>query len=858
MLLEREELLGSLRERLDEAKDGSGSMVLVAGEAGAGKTSLVRAFVASLDDAILVIQGACDPLTTPRPLSPLYDFASDPDSGLSDLASGERDTMAMFREVLDRLRHTIRPIVMVIEDVHWADEASLDFLRFIGRRVADSQATLICTYRDDEVGLEHPLRPVLGQLIPLDSTHRLVVPPLSIDAIRTLIGDLGVDAGELLRLTDGNAFFVTELLATGETTPHTVQEAVLGRVGRLAKQPRRVVEAVSIAPRSLDIEQASALAGATTAHIDAALAAGVLEGDGPWLRFRHELARSAVEESLPPARRLSLHRRMLRLLNEEQRPDLALMAHHAVQAGDSELILEHAPAAAREASQRGSHKEAASFFGAAIDHRGNLSGDEEAELRVALARELSIIDRTPEAIEHIDRAVMHYRHTEDVAQLTRALISQSNGRWRLNDLDGGWASLIEARELLEGGEPTPSLAEVYYNLAYKDMLARKGTDAMSYLAKAESAADSTGYHDLDWDMRMLEGCLQIVVGNASKGVEILDEVRQWAREEEKIDNEVLALSMLGSGGGEARRYEEAIRALDEGVELGVASDQDYSVSYSRAWLARVSFEQGRWDEAVAYADLVDRRTLYREGISILTGLSALGRVRIRRGDPGGLSLLEDMVELGRSHELQHAWNAICGRAEHFWLAGDSERGLDELEPAYRRALDTESEWARGEIGFWMWRIGAIDGPPEGAAEPYALQMSGDWRAAAEAWRQVGCPYEVAMALADGDANSLLEALEIFDTLGARPMSDRVRASLRRTGVESVPRGPIKSTRGNPAGLTNRQLEVLELMTEGLSNGEIAERLFIAKKTVEHHVSAILSKLGVDSRAKAIATADSLQ
>jgi ATP/maltotriose-dependent transcriptional regulator MalT len=316
----------------------------------------------------------------------------------------------------------------------------------------------------------------------------------------------------------------------------------------------------------------------------------------------------------------------------------------------------------------------------------------------------------------------------------------------------------------------------------------------------------------------------------------------------------LGLSMLGSGGGEARIYEAAMPALERGVEQGLATDEDYSVAYNRSWLARIAFEQGRWDDAVTYADLVERTTQQREGIALITAMSALGRVRVRRGDPGGLGLLEELTELARDHELQHGWNAICGRAEHFWLTKDSATGLDELEPAYRRALDTDSRWARGEIGFWMWRVGAIDSPPDGAAGPFALQMAGDWSAAARAWREIGCPYEEALALADGPEGAKLEALDILDRLDARPMADRVRQQLRDLGVESIPRGPTRETLSNPAGLTTRQLEVLRLIAEGRSNERIAEELFISKKTVEHHVSAIYGKLGVSTRPEAMRAA----
>ncbi len=129
-------------------------------------------------------------------------------------------------------------------------------------------------------------------------------------------------------------------------------------------------------------------------------------------------------------------------------------------------------------------------------------------------------------------------------------------------------------------------------------------------------------------------------------------------------------------------------------------------------------------------------------------------------------------------------------------------------------------------------------------------MSDKWRDAARAWRELGCPYEVALALAQGDGEAKLEALSIFDSLGARPMAHKLRSKLREAGVDHIPRGPTETTRSNPAGLTPRQLEVLDLMMQGMTNLEIAEKLFLSKKTVEHHVSAIYSKLGVSGRAKA--------
>ena len=857
MLLEREGLQASLAEHLDAATAGVGSLVLVAGEAGAGKTSLVRAFIESLDESTLVIEGACDPLTTPRPLGPLHDFAAEPGSGLAGLTAGDRSPIDMFAEVLDRLRNSIRPVLMTVEDVHWADEGTLDFLRFIGRRVEDSKAMVLCTYRDDEVGPDHPLRPVLGQLVPLDSTFRLVIPPLTFDAVARLAEDRPFEPRELLALTDGNAFFVTEILATGKGLPDTVQEAVLARVAQLGVKPRRVVEGVSIAPRSLPIEYASVIVGGTLDDIDTALSAGVLIGDGRNLRFRHDLARSAVEQSLPPARRLSLHMRMVAILEEEQNPDMAVLAHHAVRAGRSDLIVEHAPPAGDDAARRGARREAVSLYRASLEHAATLGPDETARLQVKLGTELRLLDEPDAAEAPLRLAIDHYRSSGQVEELADALGQLQGALWDLRRPEEGWQAMDEAITLLRRRGPSETLGMTLYRIAHHHMLARHADLAYTYIDDARRVSSEVDSHQLDWLVHMMTGCIHIVAGDSEHGVVLLQESVERAEALENPTLMAIGLGMLGTGAGEARRYSAAIPALERGIEQGLATDADYSVAYNRSWLARIGFEQGRWDDAVALAELVDRSTMQRQGIASLTAMSALGRVRVRRGDPGALSLLDEMVELARSHELQHGWNAICGRAEHRWLNGRGDDALDELEAAYRRALDTDSAWARGEIGFWMWRTGAIEAPPEGAAEPFVLQMTGEWRAAAGAWDEIGCPYEVGMALADGDTEAKLEALGIFDSLGARPIANRVRNQLRESGVESIPRGPTKETQSNPAGLTARQVEVLGLIVDGLANDQIADELYLSKKTVEHHVSAIYSKLAVTTRAQAIKAATQL-
>jgi DNA-binding CsgD family transcriptional regulator len=166
-------------------------------------------------------------------------------------------------------------------------------------------------------------------------------------------------------------------------------------------------------------------------------------------------------------------------------------------------------------------------------------------------------------------------------------------------------------------------------------------------------------------------------------------------------------------------------------------------------------------------------------------------------------------------------------------------------------------WVQSELAFWLWRTGEIESPPEGLGGPFALQMSGAWREAAQEWERIGCPYQQADALADGDEASMREALEIFSGLGAEPAADQVRARMRAAGVPRIPSRPRASTRAAPAELTRRQVEVLTLVEAGLTNAEVAERLFITEKTAGHHVSAILRKLGARSRGEAAARARNL-
>jgi DNA-binding CsgD family transcriptional regulator len=269
----------------------------------------------------------------------------------------------------------------------------------------------------------------------------------------------------------------------------------------------------------------------------------------------------------------------------------------------------------------------------------------------------------------------------------------------------------------------------------------------------------------------------------------------------------------------------------------------------QGWLALREMARAEW----AAAEQTALGAIQRGGMLPGRGpaLTALGRLRARRGEPEAMAALDESLDL--SHKLgfrQREGMIRTARAEAAWLAGDRERTLEEARAVFDLALSHHQGWYVGELAFWMWRAGEKAELPEWAARPYALHVAGDWRAAADEWARMDCPYEQARALADGDPEAQLAALDIVDRLGARPAADELREKMRSAGVRSVPRGPRPATRENPFGLTARQVEILRLLADGLSNPQFAARLHLSPKTVDHHVSAVLAKLEVGSREEA--------
>ena len=854
-LLEREQFSGELEAILGDVTAGKGRFVLVSGEAGIGKTSLVERFAEAHKKQARILWGSCDALFTPRPLGPLYDIAHQSKSNLLALLEGGAPRASILSAVLDELESSRAPSITVIEDVHWSDEATLDLLKFLGRRINRTHSMLIVTYRDDEVGADHPLRLVLGDL-PNRSVARLRLPPLSESGVHALAERAGRPFEDLHSVTGGNPFFVTEALASKQPgVPVTVSDAVLSRSARLSPASRAVLELVSVVPARAEMWLLNDTISPDMVALEECVGAGMLRSEGEAIGFRHELARRAIEDSLAPPRRQSLHALVLKaLLNRGSEALLARIVHHAAQAGDSAAVLEHAPIAARQAAALNAHRESASHYHTALRYAELLAPDERARLLECRSYECYLTGQGEDALEARREALQIWQQLGDERRRGDNLRWMSRLAWSLGRKMEAEGHSLEAVTILENLPHGPELAMAYSNRSQLHMLSEEHDEAVLWGSRAIELAEKLGGAPETLVHALNNVGVAELIANNEQGRIKLEESLRLALANNLQDHVGRAYTNLAFITVRQRKYELATRYLEEGIAYTTDHDLDFYRLYMMAWRARAHFEQGDWDSAADDADYV----LGRWGVVAITKIAALavlGHVRVRRGYPGAARLLAEARDLAiQTEELQRIAPVASALAECALLKGDLEQVMAEARIVLEMAAVRNDPWLRGEFAFWMWRAGGARETHENVAAPYALQMSGDWRAAAEAWKECGCPYEEAMAQADGDEPAQRAALEILERLGAGPAAEKLRQSLRATGVRGIPRGPRPSTRENPSGLTSRQMEVLGLMVDGLGNAEIAERLFVSPRTAEHHVSAILAKLDARTRAEAVSLA----
>jgi DNA-binding CsgD family transcriptional regulator len=226
-------------------------------------------------------------------------------------------------------------------------------------------------------------------------------------------------------------------------------------------------------------------------------------------------------------------------------------------------------------------------------------------------------------------------------------------------------------------------------------------------------------------------------------------------------------------------------------------------------------------------------------------------MRARRGEPGVWEYLDEAATTAdQTGEPQQQIPVRLARAEAHWLEGRPDMARREAELADDASARSDA-WSRGAVAAWLRRTGSLRPVRREVAEPYRLLLDGDLAGAAHIWSRLGCPYDAAMTLVGAsDEEALREALSIVTSLGAQPAVWIIRKRLRALGARSAPAGSLTATRGQPFGLTRREYEVLDLICAEHTDAEISAKLLISAKAVDRHVSAILAKLGVPTRAAA--------
>ena len=854
-LWERSEALDLLSRFLRESANG-GRIALVAGEAGIGKSALVREFVRRSGAHTRVLWGACDRLVTPRALGPLHDIGHQIGGRLAAQLRSAAPQEEIFGAFLDELAagRSSRQHVVVVEDAHWADEATLDWLAVLGRRADRLSALLVVTYRSDEVGPDHPLRGVLAAL-PSAVVRRVPITPLSAGCVREQAGRVGRDGDSVYQLAGGNPLLVTELLKTREEPiPDAVQDLILDRMRALPPPARDLAQLVAVVPTRAD---APLIANAAE-QVEACIAAGVLVPAGDGVSFRHELLRSAVEDSLSPVRRSALHRQVLTVLRTHPDVDPGRLVHHASLADDRDAVLHFGPIAAAAAARQGAHREATRHYRAAAAYAERLADPDHAELLERYAEQAHLAGANEEALQARRDALAIWERLGQVARSAENLRWISQLAWWAGQVTGMREAADRALQMLASLPPSKELAMAYVAQAQLSFRVNELAESAAWAERAVQLAHQLGEQEISLHASVTRDTARLAAGDLEAWAS-LEHTHQSGHQAGLVDPAARALLSLATVvADELARFADAADIFDRSLAYSTEHHLDGISVLTLGVRAALRVELGDWTGALADAESVLAHG-GGTGPSAVLALVAQGRIAAARDDPAARALL-DQAE--RAAEAIGGANMLVpvadARSEYFLWAGDAERAAREAQ----RGLDLVGRGAGppfivGRLVWRLWRASGVEPELGTVAEPYRQMMNGDGAAAADEWAGRGAAYLRIHALATGAEADGAEALRLLDGLGAGRAAGYVRAELRKRGFSRLPRGPRRSTTANAAGLTPRQVEVLALVAQGLSNADIAERLTLSPKTVDHHVSALLDKLGVASRGQAAAIAHRL-
>jgi ATP/maltotriose-dependent transcriptional regulator MalT len=856
-LLERSSYLEELQIAYKKLFLGEGHSVFITGEAGIGKTSLVNTFLKEVDRESEVYVGTCDSLFTPRPLGPLYDIAAKVGPGFWALLKSEADRGIIFTRLIHELESKSAPVILVFEDIHWADEATLDLIKFLARRITRLPCLFLLTCRDNEISQETPVRNLFGE-IPAATYTRFSLEPLSEQSVDMLSKKAGYSGKEVYKITGGNPFYVTEILASYSLgIPENVKDSVLSIFNKGEEEVKALWELVSILPNRIETWLLEFLDPDFLKVTDACFRAEVLISDGKFIFFKHDLYRRIIEESLPPHKWQKLNKKMLDIMlrHGNGRIEPARLVHHAKNAGDNNKVAELAPRAARHAATLGAHREAAKLYQMALQYADNLSPDSWADLYECHAYECYLTNQIEKAIDSQQEALKLWKEENAKIREGNALRFLSRLRWFNGECQEAEALALKSIAVLENGSPTGERAMAYSNLSQLKMLSEDTEAALHWGQRAIDLSKKLRDDEILAHALNNVGTVQLRnPGSKSQGVKNLQKSLALSLENSFHEHVARAYTNLGSNFVRIKDYQKGHQALAEGISFCREHDLDSWTYYMLSWKARLHLDLGEWETAVQMArDLLDHSN--HPPIVRIEALLVLGKLSMRKGEKEAGKLLEEAKKLALDiDEIQRVIPVLSALLEYNWIYHSARIPSEIAKLTIAFMEKTKSSWFYSELAYWIYKCDLCPVNVEKLITPFQLEIQGDPGAAAGHWERMNCPYEQALALSSGDEDHQRKALSILDELGATAVMTRIKSKMRAEGIKNIPRGLQQRTKENPARLTARQMEVLKLLREGLQNKEIAEKLFISAKTVDHHISAILSKLDVNSRTKAVVEA----
>ncbi len=859
-LIERNGFLELLQSEFERSIHKEGHCVFLGGEAGIGKTSLVRQFCREKEKEVKILYGTCDALFTPRPLAPFYDVALQMQNGLIQNSGDISDRTALFSHFLHELSNQKEPSVIVFEDIHWADEATLDFIKFFARRITRIRCLFILTYRNDEMNTLNPLRNIFGQ-VPADSFTRLSLTPLSKEAVGRMAEEKGWSGEDVYSISGGNPFYVHEILASYSTgIPENIKDSVLTVYQRQDEKVKRVWEILAVMPTGLELRYLEKLDPLLAMAARDSLAVGILILKNNLLFFKHELYRRTIESALSPLLRITLNKNILeQFLNSFlENKEIERIVHHAKNANEYHLVVQYAPEAAKTAACLGAHTEASKLYLSAIEYYQGTDKDLLVQFYECYAYECYLTNKIREAIIYTGKALTIWKDKNNTDKTGNSMRFLSRLWWYEANHKQSESFAIQAIELLESQPSSRAKAMAFSNMSQFRMLSGITEDALFWGEKAMQIAKELGNKNaLSHALNNIGTVYMWIPSSKEKGIALLEESLVIAMKNGYHEHAARAYTNLGNCGMDIKDYALTAKMVEQGIQYCEERNLYGLTSCLISCKARLNLEKGDWLTAENIAD-----RLFKNGnlppIARIELLVMLAKIKMRRGEDGALALLlEAKPRAFGILELEYMIPVMAALLEYEWITGNNVVDEQAVQLTITMVGKMGNMYKNSEFAYWLTRSGRREIHLKDHYAGYQMQNKKQAGEAATLWEKLGCPYEQALALYEGTEKDKKDAVSLVHALGALAIYEKWKQEMKASGIKSIPRGLRKSTQSNPALLTGRELDVLHLLKEGLQNKEIADRLFISPKTVDHHISSTLFKLEVNTRVKAVQEAEKL-